>query len=327
MSEPLLVNYCRVRTRDLDEARDHVGRTWERHESHMRRGRSYQIAWHQADLKSTQLSYVETASAIRVVCGPVSQSYRLTMHDVGQISHRINGRATTSTPSRFVLHAPGQELVLETEPFALLMLGLDGAFVDTVLARRFGRLAPFETWAADFSSAFPAASTLQSLCRWTASELDQRPNGLIALPGATAQLERTLLSLFIDCLAGLQPAACEPANDLAVRQLARIEDWIDTHFADPVGIEDLADVAGVSARAVQMAFRRLRGCTPMQAVARRRLEAARRILCSQPPDKTVTQVAVDCGFFHFGRFAGRYRELFGETPSETLAAARRHRAD
>jgi AraC-like DNA-binding protein len=247
------------------------------------------------------------------------------MHDVGRISHRINGRATTSTPSRFVLHAPGQELVLETEPFAILMLGLDGAFVDAALARRFGRLAPFETWAADFPSASPAASTLLSLCRWTADELDQRPNGLIALPGATTQLERTFLSLFIDSLAGLQPASSAPASDLAVRQLVRIEEWIDRHFADPIGIEDLADVAGVSARAVQMAFRRLRGCTPMQAVNRRRLEAARQILSSPPPETTVTQVAADCGFFHFGRFAGRYREKFGEMPSETLTGARRRR--
>jgi hypothetical protein len=33
-------------------------------------------------------------------------------------------------------------------------------------------------------------------------------------------------------------------------------------------------------------------------------------------------VALDLGFWHFDRFAIAYRELFGETPSETLARRR-----
>jgi transcriptional regulator GlxA family with amidase domain len=60
----------------------------------------------------------------------------------------------------------------------------------------------------------------------------------------------------------------------------------------------------------------------MEALARRRLEAARDALRVASPQTTVTQVAADCGFFHFGRFAFHYRRAFGETPSATLARAR-----
>jgi transcriptional regulator GlxA family with amidase domain len=35
-----------------------------------------------------------------------------------------------------------------------------------------------------------------------------------------------------------------------------------------------------------------------------------------PP--SVTQVASDQGFMHFGRFSQYYRSLFGELPSDTL---------
>ena len=49
------------------------------------------------------------------------------------------------------------------------------------------------------------------------------------------------------------------------------------------------------------------------------LEAARRELMSAERDQTtVTVVALQYGFYHLGRFAGTYRETFGELPSETL---------
>jgi len=43
MSDHLLVNHCRLITKDLDEARDYCGRLWERHDSHLRRGSKYRI--------------------------------------------------------------------------------------------------------------------------------------------------------------------------------------------------------------------------------------------------------------------------------------------
>jgi transcriptional regulator GlxA family with amidase domain len=56
----------------------------------------------------------------------------------------------------------------------------------------------------------------------------------------------------------------------------------------------------------------------MLAAAHRRLRAA-------GPADDVTRIATDCGFFHLGRFAVCYRELYGESPSQTLRDARRQR--
>ncbi|MDW9627173.1 helix-turn-helix domain-containing protein [Sinorhizobium meliloti] len=59
--------------------------------------------------------------------------------------------------------------------------------------------------------------------------------------------------------------------------------------------------------------------SPHEFVASRRLEEARRKPFAAPPGSTVIRIAMDIGFFELGRFAARYREHFGETPSATLA--------
>jgi transcriptional regulator GlxA family with amidase domain len=155
-----------------------------------------------------------------------------------------------------------------------------------------------------------------------ASELDRQDTWLLASRPTAARLERALLGLFLDCLGQKRPQGRRRADEMATRQVQRVEEWIEAHFADPVTVDDLAEVAGIGVRSLQTAYRRLRGCTPMEALARRRLEAARDALRAASPPTTVTNVAADCGFFHFGRFAFHYRRAFGETPSTTLARAR-----
>lgn len=44
------------------------------------------------------------------------------------------------------------------------------------------------------------------------------------------------------------------------------------------------------------------------------------LAASDPQETTITNVAMRFGFLHLGRFAGDYKRMFGETPSETLAS-------
>ncbi|MBK8174003.1 MAG: AraC family transcriptional regulator [Rhodospirillales bacterium] len=324
MSGHLLNTHCKMVTNDLDEARETVGRMWERHESWLRRGRSYSLRWHLATLDRTTLTYGDNETPIHVNCGPVTDTFHLTFHEAGGIHHRINGHEAVSSTTSVVLQAPGQQLQLDIEPFKILLLSFDGTFVKKALARHgLRQMPPFESWAAAIPLAHPAMTTLQSLCRWMGQELDVADSHLLASRTALQHLERSLLSLFIECLADLRPSANRWIDDLAAQQLQRIEAWLDSHFAEPIGVEDLAAIGNVSVRTVQNTFRRLRGCTPMQAVAQRRMANARNALLRAEDTTTVTQVASDCGFFHFGRFSASYAERYGERPSETLSRARR----
>jgi AraC-like DNA-binding protein len=323
MTSHLLNEHRLLVTEDLQESQQFLSPIWERHRA-VPRGSRFAIRWHQANLHRTSLAYVDHPCSLSASCdGPLGDHFRILLPFSGRIENRINGKRAVLTPSSIVLHAPGQDLKLEIDEFRLLLLSLPGGFVRRALSRRFRKVPPLETWAAEFSRRSAAASSLHSLTQWTAVELD-RPDSLFRTePRAAASLERTLLSLFIEMLAAQYPEDRSRRGDLADGQLALIEAWIEANLDEAFGVEDLAAVANVSARSVQLAFGRLRGCTPMQFVLRRRLKKARSLLISPTPSTTVTTVAMDCGCFHLGRFAAAYRALFGEKPSETLARAAR----
>ena len=59
--------------------------------------------------------------------------------------------------------------------------------------------------------------------------------------------------------------------------------------------------------------------SPTEYVLLRRLKEVRRVLRDGNPNMmNVAEVAHRFGFVELGRFAGRYRATFGETPSATL---------
>jgi AraC family transcriptional regulator, ethanolamine operon transcriptional activator len=91
------------------------------------------------------------------------------------------------------------------------------------------------------------------------------------------------------------------------------------HLDEALSISDLAEQSGVPERTLRTAFQRCYGLSPIEYLRVNRLHQARRLLLASCPDATtVTQIAFGLGFWDLGRFAGAYRQLFGERPSETL---------
>lgn len=322
VDEHLLNQHIHFVTEDLDYSREVLGQAWEHHEIQVHKGWKYKVRWHQVNLKRSSLSYTDSPTSVHVISGPVSNTYHFGIQLSGYTTHRLNGRAAPLSPDVAILHAPRQEVEIDTHPFRALMLNLDGDFVDLALRRRFGKVPPLEDWARDFNLKEGPAACLKSMCLWMAHETDRPGSWLLSSARTADGVERVLRSLFLDCLQEKRPVGKKRENAAAGRQVRRVEEWLDAHFADPISIDDLAGIAGVSVRSLQTAFREARNCTPMQALHRRRLQAARVVLSGAGAETTVTRVAMDCGFFHLGRFARDYRQTFGETPSETLDRAR-----
>src|SRR5882724_247092 len=105
---------------------------------------------------------------------------------------------------------------------------------------------------------------------------------------------------------------------LLPRGVRRALDAMRENVARDWSVIDLAQAAGVSSRSLQRQFRACLGKSPAVALRDIRLDCARRALLQCLPDIRVMDVALRCGFQHFGRFSVAYRRRFGETPSGTL---------
>jgi transcriptional regulator GlxA family with amidase domain len=104
--------------------------------------------------------------------------------------------------------------------------------------------------------------------------------------------------------------------------VARVNGFLRDNISEPITVTELSRIAGVSERTLRAAFHDVVGISPKQYVIGERLRAARQALCAANPETTtVTDIAMEYGFFELGRFAGRYRHAFGETPSRTLRHA------
>lgn len=96
--------------------------------------------------------------------------------------------------------------------------------------------------------------------------------------------------------------------------LRRARDHADRHYREPLDLEGLAAVAGLSKYHFQRMFTATYGLSPAAYVSRRRVERAQDLL--RATNLTVTEVCMAVGFASLGSFSSRFREIVGETPSE-----------
>jgi AraC-like DNA-binding protein len=140
---------------------------------------------------------------------------------------------------------------------------------------------------------------------------------------AIVELQQALVSsfLFDNLHRGELVEVPRAGSDLA----GRLRDYLEAHWREPLTVEALAAACGVSVRSVFLQFSDRFDTTPMAYLRDLRLDKARELLSDVEGQLSVIDAALRCGFASFGHFARRYRERFGELPSDTLARRRRPR--
>jgi AraC-like DNA-binding protein len=95
--------------------------------------------------------------------------------------------------------------------------------------------------------------------------------------------------------------------------LRRARDHIDRNYREPLDLDRLAAVAGVSKYHFARTFEATYSETPIRYLTRRRIERAQDLL--RTANLTVTEVCMAVGFASLGSFSTRFSQLVGECPT------------
>jgi AraC-like DNA-binding protein len=162
---------------------------------------------------------------------------------------------------------------------------------------------------------------------------------LSAKPHAAACVAKTFGKMLDHAVAGEIEARQENFEDLVYEAILSLVEHSDLSYGRPPAaaivrratelvesspgmvprIHVLAARLHMSPRTLQKAFVSVTGLGPQAYFRHCALNRARHaLLRANPVEDKVTAIAVGLGFSEIGRFSVRYRELFGESPSQTL---------
>ena len=139
-------------------------------------------------------------------------------------------------------------------------------------------------------------------------------------PPTVAKLESILVNKLIPLIdesPDLGPMQDRDGRAQRWRVLSRARSYVDNHLGGSIRSTDLCDHVGASSRTVERIFHQELQMTPSTYVRVRRLNAVKReIVGGGGAEKSITEIAMNYGFGHLGRFSAAYREHFGHSPSE-----------
>jgi AraC-like DNA-binding protein len=96
------------------------------------------------------------------------------------------------------------------------------------------------------------------------------------------------------------------------KQIVQAKLYIDSHFGDPIDLDNIADQAYFSKFHFIRLFKSIYGSTPHKYLTRVRMEKAKEFLQSGRP---VTEVCFEVGFDSVSSFTGLFKRHAGITPS------------
>lgn len=236
------------------------------------------------------------------VIATAREELRVTRGGVFMMSSRLPSVVTVESSDAMVLQVPWAAAVALAEETAGLPAG----------GLRFEAMTPVSAAAACLF-----ARTAQFVCGQLVTSGAAEIEPLI-VPELTRLAAAAFLATFPSTAmtASYQP---EPGwvTPAAVHRAAA---FIDANAHQPVTMSEIAAAAGVTARALQYAFRRHHGSSPTGYLRQIRLERAHRELqgAERGAGLTVAAVARNWGWASPGKFTAAYRQRFGVLPGSTL---------
>ena len=146
----------------------------------------------------------------------------------------------------------------------------------------------------------------------------------LAQPGVIESIEESILQAVDLAMAAATPAESKRLSLSHYLALVRkFDEFVAANSGKTLYSADVARQLGVSVRTLHNAVVAIRGMSMHRYTRLRRLWNVRQQLLGGASLQSIKAIALVHGFWHMGEFTASYRELFGETPQQTLSADRK----
>ena len=257
---------------------------------------------------------------------PCSGTYTSSVIVVAQGSKRVDLGQTTFVygPSRFLLTSIDLPIVSQVveasraKPLLAMAVKLEMPVVRELLSREEVPMPHASSHSPAIVTGAITADLLNACCRLV--DLLGNPQDI---PWLSGLIQREIIYRLLSGPEGARLRAIATAGDQSHRT-AKAICWIRDHYAKPVRLNDLAQLAGMGVSTLHHHFRVLTHMSPLQYQKQLRLQAARgRMLLD---DIDASSVAFEVGYESVSQFNREYSRFFGQPPMRDIKALREGKA-
>jgi AraC-like DNA-binding protein len=251
---------------------------------------------------------------------PCRTTYHPGVIVVAQGSKQVNlGRTSfIYDASRFLLTAVDLPIVSwvaeasEEIPCLVLSLKLDMSMVRELLSREEIHVAEAPPDSPAMSTGETTPEFLNACCRLL--DLLDNPQDIPFLHGL---IQREIIYRILRGPEGARLRAVATLGDQSHRT-AKAVAWITAHYAKPLHVEELAEIASMGVSTLHHHFRMLTAMSPLQYQKQLRLQSARSLMLNNGLD--AASAAFEVGYESATQFNREYSRFFGQPPMRDVRA-------
>ncbi|UJX42162.1 AraC family transcriptional regulator [Desulfovibrio sp. JY] len=314
--------YRYLETKSPDAVNDALSQNFRNGSIDIFNKKKFKMIYNHLKVGDVSLNAAAASAGFHIQAAIDIKSFVLIFVTHGRLEARTKGKISRCIPDKLASCLDfEQPATIAVEPFYNNMtVRFARAAVERMLEKFTGKpLRRALRFADQIDLSQPGPKRLLAIINQVAA-LFEHDTALAREPLLVGQYEQLLLTALLTCLEhNARGALLAPPPPAPPKVIALVENFLEAHADKALNLGDLADLTNMSARSIQLAFKKHRGYTPSQFLRECRLSRARDLLRRATPGTSVLSVSLACGFASQSLFSRVYRERFGEKPSETMA--------
>lgn len=320
-----LANFSKFTSKNVDESQESVSNIFWKHRLQLLNTNDhFSTKVNEAAIGESSLVYISYGAAVSIDTAQLTGSFLIQVPIVGNAEITVDNNKENINSVLASVISPNQSMKMKlSDNCGFFTVRLSQTKIEQVLSTLIGHeLQEPLIFTHLFDLSTPEGKSWLHAVNFARMQLEFALDRKQATP-ISKQMEETL------CLMLLQLSDHNYQNRLHNEtyrvlpySIKKAKDYIHDNIHQPISLGQLTQVTGIAPATLNKHFSNFMGQSPIKYVLNEKLKAVNIILNSNELDLSVTDIALNFGFNHLGRFSEYYKRKFGELPSDTCRRAK-----